>query len=279
MKFHDLEQGSKEWLEFRRTHVGASDSPKILSGATERLIQEKVHGKSGYKSEAMQRGHDLEPVARGLFEEKMGVKFSPAVATHGAIPWFSASLDGICQEKKEIVEIKCCSSEIHEGAKRGEIPRDHLIQIQHQLAVTGYDTAYYCHFNGQEIAIVPVEHDQRLIATIVRACGTFYHELCEAYKNPKEEDLVPVFYHERGASLMRELVDIRSRKTPLCDREKQLREEILEIAPDHNFILEGVLVHRSKGRVTYDTDQMKLDGMDLKKYEKHGKISWTISNN
>src|SRR5277367_1721436 len=98
MKFHNLEQNTPEWLEFRRTHIGASDAPIIMLGNKEALLKKKIEGKESFKTKAMQRGHDLEPMGRMMFEEGRGAEFPPAVITHDVLQWMSASLDGICQE-------------------------------------------------------------------------------------------------------------------------------------------------------------------------------------
>lgn len=80
---HRVEQGSPEWLALRAGRVGASDAGDVdgvaKAGASTagraallvRMATERLTGlptPNGFTNADMQRGHDLEPICRGLLE-------------------------------------------------------------------------------------------------------------------------------------------------------------------------------------------------------------------
>ena len=80
MRISDYAQGSEEWLNARRGIVTASNFTKVFTtkgklstsreGLINQLIAENVTGEKTptFKSDAMQRGNDLEPQARSYAE-------------------------------------------------------------------------------------------------------------------------------------------------------------------------------------------------------------------
>jgi putative phage-type endonuclease len=151
-------QGTPEWLEFRSTRIGASDSAKILGlspyGSAFDLYLEKTGQKESNFNPAMSYGNRMEPLVRAYYEEKVGEWFPPAVVTHPDYDWLIASLDGISSDNKRILEIKTCNAQVFEDAQRGEIPKYYYCQAQHQLFCTPkardvefvfYHKGNYCH--------------------------------------------------------------------------------------------------------------------------------------
>lgn len=83
MNFHDIEQNTDEWMEMRGGKVTSSKMATVMANfgkdfgepakkyaqiiAIERFLGKKLETNS-FKSAAMQRGHDLEPMARKLYE-------------------------------------------------------------------------------------------------------------------------------------------------------------------------------------------------------------------
>jgi hypothetical protein len=80
MRVSDAIQGSDEWLETRLGRPTASNFGKLITptgkasasaqGYIDELIAQRITGEipEFFKSEAMQRGNDLEPIAKSLYE-------------------------------------------------------------------------------------------------------------------------------------------------------------------------------------------------------------------
>jgi putative phage-type endonuclease len=130
---------------------------------------------------AMQRGKDLEPVVRWWYEQHTGITMYPACVMHDKIDWLRASLDGINEQRRMVLEIKCTSKEVHQACLDGEIHDYYHAQVQHQLMVTGYSqAAYITHnpwsFNGEQQYAGPltVERDSEFIKRLYDAAKAFW---------------------------------------------------------------------------------------------------------
>lgn len=116
---HEVEQGSQEWLELRAGRIGGTSCATLLVsgkhssglGAGARTLvykkaAEKITGpQEGYINAAMQRGIDLEPVARRRYEDEL----FQTVTEVGYISkgeFLGVSPDGLVGEDGGI-EIKC----------------------------------------------------------------------------------------------------------------------------------------------------------------------------
>ena len=124
-------QGTKDWLDWRRTGIGASDSPIILGKSPYKTEYELYLEMAGIsppqvQTESMQFGHDKEPEIRAWAEEVLGIEFMPVcIASNNSC--FIASLDGISFDGDVFIEIKCNNRENHLLAKSGQ-----LVEHQHR---------------------------------------------------------------------------------------------------------------------------------------------------
>src|SRR5690606_34059824 len=141
----NLIQGSSEWLILRKSKITATDAPIIMGESPykskKELYLEKIDPNFELKSnDRMRRGTDLEPVARQMFILTTGVYVEPRVVLK---EWAMASLDGIDETGKIIVEIKCPGIKDHEKALNGHVPDHYFAQLQHQMYVCDVDKSFY----------------------------------------------------------------------------------------------------------------------------------------
>jgi len=105
---------------------------------------------------AMQRGTDLEPAARAAYEDQTSLVMQPLVLEDGA---YSARLDGMTLPGDLILEIKCpirgARSDLWQDVAAGKVPENYMVQIQHQLMVSGAETA---HLWREEIRVSIVKY-------------------------------------------------------------------------------------------------------------------------
>ena len=125
----DVIQGSPDWMALRIGRIGGSRVSDLLtegrSGAeslTRRkykneIIRERLTGLklNSFKTPAMQRGIDLEPLARAWYEVKHNVFVDQvAIVKHPTIQDAQCSPDGIIfADKPYLIEIKVPSPENH----------------------------------------------------------------------------------------------------------------------------------------------------------------------
>lgn len=177
--FVELDQGSHEWISLRKSKITATDAP-IIIGASKwktrsQLLYEKLDPFFSTKvNDRMKRGIELEPIARNVFTVMTGIHVEPKVFVKD---WAMASLDGISEDGKVIVEIKCPGFSDHSLAKNGVVPRHYYPQLQHQLFVCDVYKAFYFSFDGKEGVAVEVLRDDDFIEKMVIEEEKFYNEL------------------------------------------------------------------------------------------------------
>lgn len=183
-----LIQGSKEWHNYRRLHIGASESSIILGlnpwRTQKELWEEKVFGWEQKQNAAMKRGQDMEGMAKSSYEMVTGLIVNPVVAEHDLHNFISASFDGLTPDLKRGVEIKCGKSS-HKLARLGEIPPYYLSQLQHQMFVADLKEIDYYSFDGKDGILIKALRDDRFIENMVDLYQEFWNCVVET-KPPLE---------------------------------------------------------------------------------------------
>lgn len=183
-------QGSPTWLEYRQQHLGASDSSAILGinpwKSPTQLWEEKVFGWAQSINANMQRGVELEPIARVAFELEMGIKVEPAVAECEILPFLSASFDGLSEDHKTLVEIKCGKAS-HRLAMQGEIPDYYKSQLQHQMYIADAEMIFYYSFDGKQGITIIEERDEAFIKVMLEKYLKFW-DCVTQFRQPEVED-------------------------------------------------------------------------------------------
>lgn len=182
----DLEQGSPIWHKYRETRIMATSAAVILGlNPWKDIMQlwEELNSLSlPFKgNSATERGSKLEPDARKLACEVIGIEFKPCVYESDKYYWMAASLDGISSCGSYLLEIKCPNEKTHEMAVNDIIPDYYMAQIQHQLAVTNSQICYYFSYRPENIkkyAIIEVRPDNEFIKDMIEKELAFFSDLC-----------------------------------------------------------------------------------------------------
>ncbi len=283
MKKIELEQGSPEWLSWRKTVITATDA-SIIMGSNPwdtpfKCWQKKLGLIEEKKSnEAMERGKRLEPEARAKFIELHGIDVNPAVVESTEFDFLGASLDGITELGGTLVEIKCGGAKLHDMAARGEIPAYYQDQMQHQLLVTGADRCFYYSYNGTDGISIEVFPDPEYRAKFMPKAREFWK--CVALNEPPAlQDADYKDMSENGS-----WKDLSARYQVVCENIKTLeevkesyRKQLLALCEDQSCLGGGIKVVKIpvKGRVDYDAIP-ELKGIDLDKYRKSATMTWKI---
>lgn len=151
MKLVQLEQGTQEWLEWRKGLITASDVPIIMGVSPYSTARELWERRKGLLAEVqdnpgMRRGRELEPVARDLAEKSIDGFFQPACCQSDEYPFMGASLDGLALGTGDVLEAKCPSEDDHLIAMNGNVPSKYLPQVQAQAIATGCNKLYYASY-------------------------------------------------------------------------------------------------------------------------------------
>lgn len=283
MEILDIEQGTPEWHALRKIKITATDA-SIIMGASHwktriQLYHEKLSNDPPFPpNERMQRGIDLEPVARELFNLKTGLNMRPAVVINPYYPWMMASLDGLSECGQYSLEIKCPGEKDHNEALAGKVPAHYFPQNQHQIKCVNPKIHFYFSFDGMDGPIIEVKKDDGYIEKMLIEEKKFYECLINNIPPEPEED----DYIEREddiweqCALQWRLVSENIKK--LEKQEEDLRKQLIFLSGESNTKGSGIsLCHViRKGNVEY-AKIPQLKGVDLDKYRKESITSWRIT--
>ena len=183
-KIIELEQGTQQWLNWRHSGIGASDASTIMGEnrfkSPDELLHEKKHKIDTKPNEKMRKGTALEPKARSLYQKNTKKVVQPICIQSNSYSWIIASLDGISNDYKSLVEIKCGESAYRQAA-RGIVPDYYFGQLQHQLMVTGLNLLdYWCYWPGEKGILIKVKRDNSYIKRLFKQEEKFYQSMKNA---------------------------------------------------------------------------------------------------
>jgi putative phage-type endonuclease len=203
MRLIDIEQGSKEWLEMRKSKITATDVGAIVGANPWKTPLELYEEKLGLipaqlANEKMIRGQMLEPVARDILCKDLKKHFEPVVCIHDGYQYMMASLDGITADGSEICEIKCPSSvRIHREHLNHIIAPYYICQVQHQLFCSGAKKCYFCSYHPDheiEFIVHVIEPHAEMMESLFNKCTDFYMNHLTKF-NPPTEWRIKLRYH------------------------------------------------------------------------------------
>ena len=180
----DIEQGSEEWLKLKLGVATASNFDKIITAtskesatlskyalelATQCLLTEP---ETTYKNEAMQRGNDLEPIARQTYAERTLQFVEKITMFKSDCGDFGYSPDGLIGEDG-LLEIKCPLATTHvKYLLDNKMPTDYWQQVQGGLWVSGRKwcdfVSFHPNFKEKQLFIIRVERDENYIEELAK---------------------------------------------------------------------------------------------------------------
>lgn len=187
---------SDSWHQWRLKGLGSSDAPIVMGVSPWMTMHALWELKVGLKSRetqsnwAMQRGHQLEPKARAIYELYTGTEMPPCNLEHPEYPFLRASLDGY--DGQAVIEIKCPKAADHLLAVGNMVPPKYMPQVQHQLFVSGAAYCDYVSYDGLGscIVVVRVVPHEVYLRQLVARLMVFWE--CVLTRTPPALDLPPV---------------------------------------------------------------------------------------
>jgi putative phage-type endonuclease len=291
-QFLEITQNSQEWLAWRNGKIGASDLPIILGISpycSPLNLWKRMLGFSPPQEETlhMTMGKMMEPVLCNELNAMTQSNFEPKCSVHKEISWAIASLDGVDEFKKIVLEIKCNSVDKHLLAKQNRVPMIHWPQVQWQLFVTGYQTGWYLSYSNGDKVIVEFSRDDAYINdTLIPAATEFYRRLVDYDPPPEQEnDYIEITDPEFEVTA-NQWKTLNARIKELQEQEKQVRKTLIEFTDDGNCQGFGLKLSRIERKGTIDWDKCYKEicekypevsaSIDPEKYRKEQIGYWKI---
>ena len=154
-----MDQRTVEWVEARLGHATGSRASDIIAGKDTQarkgyitqLVTERLTGMSQdfYTNADMQRGIDLEPVARAAYQASHELVDEVGFIKHPLIQWFGASPDGYVGNEG-LLELKCPRSTTHlDYIQAKKPPQKYIPQMLAQLSCTGRKWVDFVSFDNR----------------------------------------------------------------------------------------------------------------------------------
>lgn len=158
IQLHNFEQQTEEWFKTKSVHpLSGSEATAIgnQGKGLETLVWSKLAEKyssnqeEGYTNKDLERGNELEPIARSIYALKTGKKATQTgFVTNSGYEYAGVSPDGLIDEDG-LVEIKCFEDKKHfrmivEGL---EVDSSHEWQMQMQMLITERKWCDYVVYN------------------------------------------------------------------------------------------------------------------------------------
>lgn len=189
-------QGSEEWLQARLGKITASRLSDVMAktrtgyGAGRKnymaeLLCERLTGtrEESYINAAMQRGTELEPMARGRYEiENDLLVEETGLVDHPTIENFAASPDGLVGEDG-LLEIKCPNTATHiDFLRTGKIDQKYQLQMMAQMLCTNRKWVDFVSYDDRlpsplDYKCVRFDFDTDLAAEMLTEVSKFLSEL------------------------------------------------------------------------------------------------------
>lgn len=195
------EQRTDEWFAARLGLVTASRVADLMAKTRSgpaasrknylwELACQRLTGtrEDGYINSAMQRGIDLEPMARGYYEGVTGTLVDEVgFIKHKYVNWFGASPDGLVGDYG-MLEIKCPNTATHgDFLLTGKVDDRYIKQMQAQMSCANRDWCDFVSFDDRlpdnlSYKCVRVERDVKFEVEMIAAINEFLAELDELVK-------------------------------------------------------------------------------------------------
>lgn len=225
----------EEWLNYRKMGITGTDAGSIVGmnpykSALQVFVDKTTDTIDNFDNEAMKQGRDLEEYVAQRFCEATGKKVRRANAIYQSEeePFMLADFDRLVVGEKAGLECKTVSPYLADKWKDGAIPLHYQLQIQHYLAVSGYDAWYLAALIfGREFIVHKIERDEELIQNLVKIEKRFWEQNVLAGVMPDPDGskvadavLAKYFPVQEG---------VRVSLTQQLDRQLRRREELVQL--------------------------------------------------
>ncbi|MFF3704735.1 lambda exonuclease family protein [Pseudomonas qingdaonensis] len=190
----DIEQGTPEWLALRLGIVTCSELDCLLVAGKgeagfgvaaftymDQLIGERITEEAAeipFQTKATIRGHELEGVALGLYEDRESIKTrSVGIILNHGIGYSPDALVG----DQGLTEIKTKLPKFQVSViLNGEVPKEHVAQCQGGLWVSEREWLdFISYWPGMPLFVKRVYRDEVMIRKLTERVKTFYEILDE----------------------------------------------------------------------------------------------------
>ena len=274
----------EDWLRYRKCGITGTDAGSILGLNPYRSAFQVYHDKTSdtienIDNEAMRQGRDLEEYVAQRFTEATGLKVRRANAIYQSEehPLLLADFDRLIVGQKAGLECKTVSPFSADKWADGKIPAHYMAQVNHYLAVSGFDCWYIAALIfGKELVIHKIISDRAVLDNLIAEEEHFwkYNVMPEIPPAPtgSEGDTQQInqMYADADKDKTADLNPVRSlldKRQELSDQIEQLEQEKTAIEQQIKLKMQDAAYGTAPGyKVSWVSSESKrVDSQRLKK--------------
>lgn len=298
-KVSTLDMDRTSWLKQRQNGIGGSDAAVILGFNSWKSPFQLYLEKTGEHVEEINNefiywGNVLEDVVAKEFEIRTGkkVRRRNQMFIHPEHKFMFANIDRDVVGEKALLECKTTNAFNKDAWEGDEVPAAYLCQLQHYMAVLGYEKAYIAVLiGGNQFVWKEVERDDEFIDIMIQHEKAFWENHVLAGEPPQidgspsaTELLNKLYPTDNGSAIMidsetEKLVEAiesikaeeKSLETQRKTYENQLKMVLEEASEGHSQRFK--VTYKAQTRNTVDSKRLKLEEPAV--YERFVKPSTT----
>ncbi len=279
----------EDWLEARKIGIGGSDVAMLTGhskyGGPLTVYMDKMGPSSpSEESEPAYWGNVLEDVVAREFAKRTGLKVrrQNKIFRHPEYPWMIANIDRAIIGQNKGLECKTASAYLSKEWKDDELPNAYYDQIQHYIAVMGWESCWVAALiGGNKFDHKEVVRNDRHIDALIEIEAEFWHNHIEAQTPPPlgwgddakrffphQEDDGMILPDDEMVTVARELAVVRAEIKTLEDRKDELTNYLGGVIGEHKGILDVCTWKEVKGTPRWKEMALEL-GADETLKEKY----------
>lgn len=272
-----------DWLKYRKKGITGTDAGAICGlnpySSAFQIYQDKITDEiEEFDNESMRQGRDLEEYVARRFSEETGLKVRRAnvIFQNEENPFMLADFDRLIVGQKAGLECKTVSPYSSDKWNDGNIPLHYQMQVQHYLAVSGFDCWYIAAVVfGREFLIRKIERDEELINYLIDIERGFWYNNVLAGIMPEPDgsdncsEMIAKMYfkgQENKTIKLSGYKEILDRRADLDKLIKKMEKEKKEIDQKIKMEMQDATVALEAGyKISWSNfEQNKLDTKKLK---------------
>lgn len=286
----------EEWLEYRKLGIGGSNASVVCGinrykSPVELWMEKTSQLPYQEAGEAAYWGTQLESLVRNEFSKRtaIDVSYNKEILQSEKYPFMLANLDGTCVHPDYgtcVFEAKTASAYKASEWENNSVPYSYVIQVQHYMAVTGYQGTYIAVLiGGNQFRWRFIERDEELISLLIKLEAAFWNHVKSVTPPPLDGSEASVkFLAERFpnsvpnsqivlpdvASDLIDQYDLACQQLETVKEQKQQAENLLkEMIGEHEIACVGdrTITWKNISQERLDTKTLKAEHPTLyKKY-------------
>lgn len=272
-----------DWLKYRKKGITGTDAGAICGlnpySSAFQIYRDKITDEiEEFDNESMRQGRDLEEYVARRFSEETGLKVrrANAIFQNEENPFMLADFDRLIVGQKAGLECKTVSPYSSDKWNDGNIPLHYQMQVQHYLAVSGFDCWYIAAvIFGREFLIRKIERDEELINYLIDIERGFWYNNVLAGIMPEPDgsdncsEMIAKMYfkgQENKTIKLSGYKEILDRRADLDKLIKKMEKEKKEIDQKIKMEMQDATVALEAGyKISWSNfEQNKLDTKKLK---------------